>query len=187
MTIPIQTSRLTILPLTNQHLRVWHQSGRKDLEKMLDLLHNPWEMELFYEQETQQALRDYWIPQTAKFPLDYYWYTNWEIILNSSSCSVGESVLRDCQMTRGLARSVMRWIRNSEDKESLLKRCWPYAIGLFKIPDYVLFARKHRWIMRGRSGFWRKTTSKKQEKKHWHSKTRCKFSPGNAFDTDLFQ
>ena len=89
MTFSIQTSRLTLIPLTNQHLRVWHQSGRKDLEKMLDLLHNPWEMELFYEQETQQALRDYWIPQTAKFPLDYYWYTNWEIILNSSSCSVG--------------------------------------------------------------------------------------------------
>jgi [ribosomal protein S5]-alanine N-acetyltransferase len=89
MRIPVQTSRLTLLPLTNQYLRVWHQSGRKDLEKRLDLQHNPWEMELFYEQETQLALHDYWIPQTAKFPLDYYWYTNWEIILNSSSCSVG--------------------------------------------------------------------------------------------------
>ncbi len=89
MAIPIQTSRLTLLPLTNQHLQVWHQSGRKDLEKRLDLQHNPWEMELFYEQETRQALHNYWIPQTAKFPLDYYWYTNWEIILNSSSCSVG--------------------------------------------------------------------------------------------------
>lgn len=89
MIIPIQTSRLTLLPLTNQLLQVWLQTGRKDLEKRLDLQHNPWEMELFYEQETRQALRDYWIPQTAKFPLDYYWYTNWEIILNSSSCSVG--------------------------------------------------------------------------------------------------
>ena len=89
MAIPIQTPRLTLLPLTNQLLQVWHQSGRKDLDKRLDLQHNPWEMELFYEQETRQALRDYWIPQTAKYPLDYYWYTNWEIILNSSSCSVG--------------------------------------------------------------------------------------------------
>jgi len=44
---------------------------------------------LFYEQEILQALRDYWIPQTAKFPLDYFWYTNWEIILKDSSCSVG--------------------------------------------------------------------------------------------------
>ncbi|MEN9960637.1 MAG: Ribosomal-protein-alanine N-acetyltransferase [Bacteroidota bacterium] len=89
MMTKLQTPRLTLIPLTPQQLQVWHKSGRKDLEKQLDLKHNPWELELFYEQETSQALVDYWIPQTARFPLDYYWYTNWEIILNSSSCSVG--------------------------------------------------------------------------------------------------
>ena len=89
MSFKLQTPRLTLIPLQQQHLLVWQNSGRKDLEKMLDLQHNPWKLELFYEQETSQALRDFWIPQTAKFPLDYYWYTNWEIILSSSSCSVG--------------------------------------------------------------------------------------------------
>jgi RimJ/RimL family protein N-acetyltransferase len=89
MQFKLQTSRLTLIPLTHLQLQVWHKSGRKDLEKILDLNHNPWEVELFYEQETSQALRDFWIPQTAKFSLDFYWYTNWEIILNSSSCSVG--------------------------------------------------------------------------------------------------
>jgi RimJ/RimL family protein N-acetyltransferase len=89
MLFKLQTSRLTLIPLNHQQLQVWQKSGRKDLEKILDLQHNPWELELFYEQETSTALREYWIPQTAKFPLDYYWYTNWEIILNSSSCSVG--------------------------------------------------------------------------------------------------
>ena len=89
MTFQLQTPRLTLVPLTHQLLQVWHESGRKDLEKRLDLQHNPWNLEMFYEQETSQALRDYWIPQTAIFPLDYYWYTNWEIILKSSSCSVG--------------------------------------------------------------------------------------------------
>jgi ribosomal-protein-alanine N-acetyltransferase len=41
--------------------------------------------------QRQMCIRDsnYWIPQTAKFPLDFYWYTNWEIILSASSCSVG--------------------------------------------------------------------------------------------------
>jgi len=78
-----------LIPLNHQQLQVWQKSGRKDLEKILDLQHNPWELELFYEQETSTALKEYWIPQTARFPLDYYWYTNWEIILNSSSCSVG--------------------------------------------------------------------------------------------------
>lgn len=89
MSFKLQTPRLTLIPLQQQQLLIWQNSGRKDLEKMLDLQHNPWDLELFYEQETSQALRDFWIPQTAKFPLDYYWYTNWEIILNSSSCSVG--------------------------------------------------------------------------------------------------
>jgi len=89
MLFKLQTSRLTLIPLNHQQLQVWQKSGRKDLEKILDLQHNPWELELFYEQETSTALKEYWIPQTARFPLDYYWYTNWEIILNSSSCSVG--------------------------------------------------------------------------------------------------
>ena len=89
MMFQLHTPRLSLIPLSNRHLQVWSQSGRKDLEKMLDLQHNPWNLEMFYEQETSQALHDYWIPQTAKFPLDYYWYTNWEIILKSSSCSVG--------------------------------------------------------------------------------------------------
>ena len=78
MSFKLQTPRLTLIPLQQQHLLVWQNLGRKDLEKMLDLQHNPWDLELFYEQETSQALRDFWIPQTAKFPLDYYWYTNWE-------------------------------------------------------------------------------------------------------------
>jgi ribosomal-protein-alanine N-acetyltransferase len=89
MMIQLRTSRLTLIPLNNPLLQVWLQSGRKDLEKILELQPNPWNLELFYEQETLQALCDYWIPQTAKFPLDYYWYTNWEIILTDSSCSVG--------------------------------------------------------------------------------------------------
>lgn len=87
--IQLHTPRLTLIPLNHQHLLVWKQSGRKDLEKMLELQPNPWNIELCYEQETLLALSDFWIPQTAKYPLDFYWYTNWEIILNSSSCSVG--------------------------------------------------------------------------------------------------
>jgi RimJ/RimL family protein N-acetyltransferase len=89
MMFELHTPRLTLIPLSHQHLLVWHQLGRKDLEKILNQQPNPWKLELFYEQETQQALSNYWIPQTAKFPLDYYWYTNWEIILTASSCSVG--------------------------------------------------------------------------------------------------
>ena len=89
MKIQVQTPRLTLVPLTHNQLLIWKQLGREELAKSLEVKHNPWEMGLFYEQEMLQALSDFWIPQTAKFPLDYYWYTNWEIILNSASCSVG--------------------------------------------------------------------------------------------------
>lgn len=89
MMFELHTPRLSLIPLNQEQLLVWHQSGRKDLEKILNLQSNPWKLELFYEQETQQALSNFWIPQTAKFPLDYYWYTSWEIILKDSSCSVG--------------------------------------------------------------------------------------------------
>ncbi|MFM6938801.1 MAG: GNAT family N-acetyltransferase [Aquirufa sp.] len=89
MKIQVQTPRLTLVPLTHNQLLIWKQLGREELAKSLEIKHNPWEMGLFYEQEMLQALSDFWIPQTAKFPLDYYWYTNWEIILNSASCSVG--------------------------------------------------------------------------------------------------
>lgn len=89
MMFELHTARLALIPLNQEQLLVWHQSGRKDLEKILNLQPNPWKLELFYDQETQQALSNYWIPQTAKFPLDYYWYTSWEIILKDSSCSVG--------------------------------------------------------------------------------------------------
>ncbi len=89
MKIQVQTPRLTLIPLTHNQLRIWKQFGREELAKSLEIKHNPGEMGLFYEQEMLQALSDFWIPQTAKFPLDYYWYTNWEIILKDASCSVG--------------------------------------------------------------------------------------------------
>jgi [ribosomal protein S5]-alanine N-acetyltransferase len=89
MKIQVQTPRLTLVPLTHNQLLIWKQLGREELAKSLEVKHNPWEMGLFYEQEMLQALSDFWIPQTAKFPLDYYWYTNWEIILKDASCSVG--------------------------------------------------------------------------------------------------
>ena len=89
MKIQVQTPQLTLIPLTHDQLLIWKQLGREELAKSLEIKHNPWEMGLFYEQEMLQALSDFWIPQTAKFPLDYYWYTNWEIILKDASCSVG--------------------------------------------------------------------------------------------------
>jgi len=87
--ISIQTSRLQLVPLDQEMLQIWNHSGRGKLEKILQLNANSWELEKFYQDETTLALRDFWLPMTKKFPLEFTWYTNWEIILKEKSCSIG--------------------------------------------------------------------------------------------------
>ena len=70
-------------------LQIWNHSGRESLEKLLHLLPNAWELEKFFQDETTLALHDFWLPMTKKFPLEFTWYTNWEIILKEKSCSIG--------------------------------------------------------------------------------------------------
>ena len=77
--ISIQTSRLQLIPLDHEMLQIWNLSGRESLEKFLQLLPNSWEVEKFYQDETELALRDFWLPMTKKFPLEFTWYTNWEM------------------------------------------------------------------------------------------------------------
>lgn len=85
----IQSERLQLIPLDHSLLRIWQSSGRETLESQLGLKPNSFQLEEFYRNETETALSNFWIPQTHKYPLDFCWYTNWEIILKPSSCSVG--------------------------------------------------------------------------------------------------
>jgi len=87
--ISLKTERLQLIPLDHEMLSIWKNMGRPALEKFLQLKPNSWDIEKFYVQETTLALRDFWLPMTKKFPFDFLWYTNWEIILTEKSCSVG--------------------------------------------------------------------------------------------------
>jgi RimJ/RimL family protein N-acetyltransferase len=87
--ISIKTPRLELIPLDHSMLQIWKKQGREKLETTLNLTSNSWEVEKFYEVETFQALENFWIPKTYQFPLDFLWYTNWEIIWKEKSCSVG--------------------------------------------------------------------------------------------------
>lgn len=87
--ISIQSDQIQLLALNHSDLLVWKNKGRAEMEFILGLNHNPLDLEDFYASETSKALQDFWIPQTRKFPFDFCWYTNWEIILKSTSCSVG--------------------------------------------------------------------------------------------------
>ena len=87
--ISIQSDRLQLIPLDHSLLTIWKNQARKALESCLQLQTNSFDLEAFYFQEMQLALNEFWIPQTHKYSFDFCWYTNWEIILKSSSCSVG--------------------------------------------------------------------------------------------------
>jgi RimJ/RimL family protein N-acetyltransferase len=87
--IALISSRLTLIPLDHSLLKIWRQFGREAVEKELNLKPNNISLEKFYNQEMEDALVNFWLPMTHKFPLDFMWYTNWEIILTASSCSIG--------------------------------------------------------------------------------------------------
>lgn len=87
--ITLKSSRLQLIPLDNSLLKKWQQLGRQSVEKELNLNPNNLMLEKFYAQEMEDALANFWLPMTHKFPLDFMWYTNWEIILTESSCSIG--------------------------------------------------------------------------------------------------
>jgi RimJ/RimL family protein N-acetyltransferase len=87
--ISLTTSRLQLIPLDHSLLKLWHEKGREVLEKELHLRPNTFLLEKFYFQEMNDAMVNFWLPMTHKFPLDFMWYTNWEIILTDSSCSIG--------------------------------------------------------------------------------------------------
>lgn len=87
--ISTHSTRLQLIPLDHEMLNIWKKYGRKSLEKHLNIKTNSWDIERFYQDETNLALKNFWIPMTKKFPIEFTWYTNWEIVLKEKSCSIG--------------------------------------------------------------------------------------------------
>ncbi|MFM1913211.1 MAG: Ribosomal-protein-alanine N-acetyltransferase [Bacteroidota bacterium] len=87
--IEIHSERLRFIPLDNEMLFIWKNLGRPNLEKFLNLNPNNWDIEDYYFKETQDALHNFWSIQTKTNPIQFCWYTNWEIILKSTNQSIG--------------------------------------------------------------------------------------------------
>ena len=86
----IKSERITLIPLNTLHLKVWQLESRSKLEKYLNLNHNNWlSVNTEVEMETAEALVNYWLPETINNPEKYFWFTNWEIVLNSQNISIG--------------------------------------------------------------------------------------------------
>lgn len=87
--IELISERLRLIPLDYFLLSTWHQEGRNALERQLKLALSSWEIEPFFEAETQDALANFWLPMTDEYFLDFPWYTNWEIVLQNENKSIG--------------------------------------------------------------------------------------------------
>ena len=89
MMIQIHAERLKLIPLDNHLLAIWNREGRKALTQQLGLTPSDWKMSDFDRDETEDALQNFWLPMTAQYEDNFFWYTNWEIVLVSENISVG--------------------------------------------------------------------------------------------------
>jgi [ribosomal protein S5]-alanine N-acetyltransferase len=87
--IEIESLRLLLVPLDHRLLSIWYENGREAMTQKLQLKSMEWEAEPIFLAETADALENFWIPQTKKFPDNFFWYTNWEIVLKNENVSVG--------------------------------------------------------------------------------------------------
>ena len=83
----ITTPRLQLIALDSIHLEYWLES-REKLEDSLQLIPNPMLIDPEFWKEIEDAL-PMWIEMTKKYPDEYAWFTNWEIILTKENRSVG--------------------------------------------------------------------------------------------------
>lgn len=87
--IEIYSERLKLIPLDNQLLTIWNTDGRNKMEARLGLQPSTWLMADFDRIETEDALLNFWIPMTAEHQGDFFWFTNWDIVLASENTSIG--------------------------------------------------------------------------------------------------
>jgi [ribosomal protein S5]-alanine N-acetyltransferase len=84
----IESNRLRLIPLNTQQLQL-HASDYLSLQKSLGLTPCVMQMEAYFLHEFEDALANYWLPETAANSVNYQWFTNWLIIDKDANCVVG--------------------------------------------------------------------------------------------------
>jgi len=84
----IESIRLRLIPLTTQQLQL-HASDYLGLQKSLGLSPRLMKMEEEFQLEFDDALANYWLPETAANVANYQWYTNWLIVEKETNSVAG--------------------------------------------------------------------------------------------------
>ncbi|MDT3404679.1 GNAT family N-acetyltransferase [Mucilaginibacter terrae] len=84
----IQSQRLILIPLTNDQLKLSAQN-RYEFEQSIGL--NPSAMLINdeFKAEMNEAMQNFWLPNTQSYPDLYLWYTNWQVVLKASNTIIG--------------------------------------------------------------------------------------------------
>jgi RimJ/RimL family protein N-acetyltransferase len=84
----LESNRLQLIPLNTQQLQL-HASDYEALQQSLGLIPRPMLMEEYFRNEFDDALINYWLPETAANASNYKWFTNWLIVHKSDNCVAG--------------------------------------------------------------------------------------------------
>ena len=83
----IKSKRLRLIPLTHQLLQICVTS-RSEMEEAMGLNKSAMQIDL-YQNEVDDAIENFWLPQTLANPGLYQWYTSWEIVRTDTNTSIG--------------------------------------------------------------------------------------------------
>lgn len=84
----IESERLRLIPLTHELLQLCN-INRAAMEQSIGLNISAMKVAPDYQVEIDDAMLNFWLPQTLEHPDKYYWYTSWEIVLKSTNTSIG--------------------------------------------------------------------------------------------------
>ena len=84
----LESTRLRLIPLNTTQLQL-HASDYEALQRTLGLVPRPMLMEEYFQKEFDDALANYWLPETAANVSSYEWFTNWLIVHKEDNCVAG--------------------------------------------------------------------------------------------------
>jgi len=84
----IESERLRLIPLDTSQLQL-HATDYEALQRSLGLMPRQMQMEEYFQQEFNDALANYWLPETAANSTQFQWFTNWLIIYKTDNCVAG--------------------------------------------------------------------------------------------------
>jgi RimJ/RimL family protein N-acetyltransferase len=83
----LETERLRLIPLDLQNLLLLKE-GRALMERNLGLETSKMVFDPQIQSEMEEAI-DFWISQVGENEENYFWFTNWEMVLKEKNMSIG--------------------------------------------------------------------------------------------------